>query len=43
MTRNIGMRDRDMRSIVALLLLAYVYILPTAWDWLGLISIATAA
>jgi hypothetical protein len=42
MIRNVGTLDRVLRMVVGLVLLAHVYIVPTAWGWLGLIPIATA-
>ncbi len=42
MTRNIGTLDRVLRIAVGLALFAHVFIVPTAWGWLGLIPIVTA-
>jgi hypothetical protein len=44
MTRNIGSIERILRALVGLVLLALVFVGPkTAWGWIGLVPLATAA
>jgi hypothetical protein len=44
MIRNVGSIDRALRAIVGVAALSLVFIGPqTAWGWLGLIPLATAA
>lgn len=42
--KNMGSLDRVLRAVVGLVLLALVFVGPqTAWGWLGLIPLLTAA
>jgi hypothetical protein len=44
MTKNMGSADRTIRAVVGLALLALVFVGPqTAWGWIGIIPLATAA
>jgi hypothetical protein len=44
MTKNMGSADRTIRAVVGLVLLALVFVGPqTAWGWIGIIPLATAA
>lgn len=44
MTVNMGSTDRIVRAIVGIVLLALVFVGPqTAWGWLGVVPLATAA
>lgn len=44
MTKNMGTADRIIRVVIGLILLSLVFIGPqTAWGWIGLIPLATAA
>lgn len=44
MTKNMGTADRIIRVVIGLVLLSLVFIGPqTAWGWIGLIPLATAA
>jgi hypothetical protein len=44
MTVNMGTVDRLARAVVGLVLLSLVFIGPqTAWGWIGVIPLATAA
>lgn len=43
-TRNMGVLDRGLRAVVGLLLISLVFVGPqTAWGWIGLVPLATAA
>jgi len=44
MTKNMGSADRTLRAVIGLVLLALVFVGPqTAWGWIGIIPLATAA
>lgn len=44
LNRNMGTMDRAIRAVVGIILIALVFVGPqTAWGWIGLIPLATAA
>ena len=44
MSINMGSADRIIRAIVGIVLLALVFVGPqTAWGWIGIVPLATAA
>ncbi|MBK1727485.1 YgaP family membrane protein [Halorhodospira neutriphila] len=44
LNRNMGTADRTIRAVVGLILIALAFVGPqTAWGWIGLIPLATAA
>ncbi len=44
LTKNMGTNDRAIRAVVGLVLIALAFVGPqTAWGWIGLIPLATAA
>ncbi|PAV24740.1 hypothetical protein C8D92_11052 [Tamilnaduibacter salinus] len=44
MSKNIGTIDRSLRTLLGLALIALVFVGPqTAWGWVGVIPLATAA
>jgi hypothetical protein len=44
MSINMGPADRIIRAIVGIVLLALVFVGPqTAWGWIGIVPLATAA
>lgn len=44
MTKNMGTADRSIRVIIGLVLISLVFIGPqTAWGWIGVIPLVTAA
>ncbi|WP_339805462.1 DUF2892 domain-containing protein [uncultured Marinobacter sp.] len=44
MTKNMGTADRSIRVVIGLVLISLVFIGPqTAWGWIGVIPLVTAA
>ncbi len=44
LTKNMGTMDRAIRAVVGIVLIALAFVGPqTAWGWIGLIPLATAA
>ncbi len=44
MGKNVGAVDRALRIVIGLVLIALVFVGPkTAWGWLGIVPLATAA